>query len=276
MDALHTDWTLPCGGRKEDFNLLTMVISALKWRELNGRISLVTDCDGADFYNKTGLCRIWDGGIFDILENIPESINPNIFWAAGKIFAVKPQKAPIAVLDTDFIVWKKLDFDKINDLAVIHREELSPDVYPSPEYFKMKSGRCTAEEEYLKANPCNTAFYVIKNNDFIKHYTDEAIRFMENCADTEDNLRCMLYAEQRMFAICAARMRLDITEFSTLDALFNKNDTFTHTWGMKRAMREDIVLRKAYCRRCADRIVRDFPQIVPVLKNIEVISEYFA
>ena len=105
MDAIHINWTKPFRNRfnvpyeVEDFEILTTILSALKWREKNGNIKMVTDSIGAQYYKKTGLDVIWNS-VENILDNV--DVNSNVFWAAGKIFALKEQNAPVAMIDTDF------------------------------------------------------------------------------------------------------------------------------------------------------------------------------
>ena len=86
---------------------------------------MVTDSVGAQYYKKTGLDVIWNS-VENILDNV--DVNSNVFWAAGKIFALKEQNAPVAMIDTDFIVWEKIDEEKLADVSVIHFENLYPDV----------------------------------------------------------------------------------------------------------------------------------------------------
>ena len=57
--------------------------------------------ESAQYYKKTGLDVIWNS-VENILDNV--DVNSNVFWAAGKIFALKEQNAPVAMIDTDFIV----------------------------------------------------------------------------------------------------------------------------------------------------------------------------
>ena len=55
MDAIHINWTKPFKNRfnapyeVEDFEILTTILSALKWREKNGNIKMVTDSVGAQY-----------------------------------------------------------------------------------------------------------------------------------------------------------------------------------------------------------------------------------
>lgn len=272
MNAIHTNRTAIRGG-EEDFELLTAAISALKWREHNGSIKMITDKNGAEFYRRNGLEFLWDGGVFDELSDIPA--DPKMFWAAGKIYALRIQKAPIAVLDMDFIVWEKLDFDKITDAAVIHFEDINGETYPEPSVFRMNSGyEFPSTDKNLKA--CNTAFYIIKNQSFLELYTAEAIRFIENAKRTDEPLTYMLYAEQRLFNICAERLGIKTEAFSDLNSLYTANSRFTHTWGMKQQMRDNADLREKFCRRCAKRIETDFPDAAAVLKKTEIVGRYFS
>lgn len=58
MDAIHINWTKPFRNRfnapyeVEDFEILTTILSALKWREKNGNIKMVTDSVGAHIIKK--------------------------------------------------------------------------------------------------------------------------------------------------------------------------------------------------------------------------------
>ena len=65
MLAIHSTWTKPriygCGSFFiDDFDILTTVLSALKWREKNGKISMITDSTGFEFYKSRNLLGLWD------------------------------------------------------------------------------------------------------------------------------------------------------------------------------------------------------------------------
>ena len=115
MQAFVSNWTRPyavrCPDRPyqmTDFDLLTTVLSALVWRRENGSIRMITDDTGAQYYRSLGLTDLWDGGIFTYLNDIPSTIDPCTFWAAGKLYALAATPAPCVMLDTDFIVWHSL------------------------------------------------------------------------------------------------------------------------------------------------------------------------
>ncbi len=283
MNAIHVNWTKPYRIRTslpysvEDFELLTTILSALKWREKNGSIKMITDCTGKEFYSKTGLSDIWDGGVETVLDNIPENINPSVFWAAGKLFALKTQTSPVAIIDTDFIVWEEILFNNLPDLTVIHFEDLYSDVYPDKSYFRMKDGYIFDDGWDWNLRACNTAFCVFKNNNLLDYYTDEAIRFMENTADdVDDTLKYMVFAEQRLLPMCAQKMDAYYTSFSSLERLFTHGENyFTHTWGMKQQMRDIPELRYDFCKRCINRIINDYPEMKDILKNIDCLKKYF-
>ena len=131
MLAVHTTWTKPqiidTGVFKvDDFDILTTILSALKWKEMNGQIKLYTDSTGLSFYKRRDMTWLWDD-ISTELDNIPDRINPRMFWACGKLFALRNQTAPVAMIDTDFIVWDRLAFDSLKDVTAIHLEDIYPD-----------------------------------------------------------------------------------------------------------------------------------------------------
>ena len=269
MKALHVNWTKPSGNEyfAEDFELLTTILSALKWREKNGSIKMVTDSTGFEFYKSKDMLDIWDE--VDVsLDGMPESINPQMFWAAGKLYAAKTNKEPFAMLDTDFIVWDRLAFESFGDLAVIHDEEINNDVYPDIHHFDMKYGYIFNPELDWREKPFNTAFYVMKNSALAEEYTKEAFSFMEN-ANSGDNLTYMVFAEQRLLAMVAKKQSADVKIISNLERLFVDGEKyFTHVWGMKQQMRELPQLRYDYIQRCIRRIKSDFPEYESLIKNI--------
>lgn len=280
MNAIHSLWTKPFyenGGRDfewDDFDILTAILSALKWRQKNGDIKMITDTFGYGYLEKLGILNVWNE--IDIsLDGI--TVNPNMFWAAGKLYALALQKTPCVMLDTDFIVWNGIDFSQIKqDIAVIHTEELYTDVYPDAENFKMKSGYKFDEDFDWTEKACNTAFLYIKDGHFLKYYTESAIGFMKNAVDCDDTLTYMVLAEQRLLPMCAKKMNKEVFAFSTLEKLFKDGDNyFTHTWGFKQQMRENPNVRIDFCRRCANRIKNDFPEYAEAISKIEKLNIYF-
>ena len=90
----------------QDYELLTMILSALMWRKMNGPITLYGDARAIDYVEGQGLSHIWNGGIKEI--QVPDSISPGVFWAAGKLYALKAAHMPAVMVDLDLIVWKNI------------------------------------------------------------------------------------------------------------------------------------------------------------------------
>lgn len=283
INAFHSNWTTPFFKLNpdkeyyiEDFEILTTIISALMWRAKNGSIKMITDEIGASYYRKLGIDKIWDLGIDTSLEKIDNSIDSNLFWAAGKIHALKNYEAPCVMLDTDFIVWDTIeDLLLKSDISVIHKEEINPWVYPNKEYFSMKNGYLFDEKWNWTVLPSNTAFAYIADNKFKEYYTTESIKFMKNLINSDDRIVNMVFAEQRLISMCAERKNIKINELMTLESLFSENQKlFTHTWGYKQEMKNDFNKRKEFCIRCINRIISDYPQYKDMLMNIKALEIY--
>lgn len=259
MNGVHTVWTPPKGGAvfKTDYELLTAVLSALEWRKHNGKIIMFTD--NTEYFEKSGLSPVWDR---IVRLDIKSSPDPYTFWAAGKIYAMKKMNTPFCMLDTDFIVWKKINFDKIR-LSAIHEEELSMHVYPDYKSFFENS------DYNSLIKPVNTAFTYINDAEFLRLYTTEAISFMKSFPKTDDKLCPMVFAEQRMFSMCADKLGIDIHIMSNLKSLFENgaDGRFTHLWGFKRQMDENNVLRYDYRKRILSRIEKEFSEYSEITKR---------
>lgn len=253
MKAIQALKAGPNGKKTEDYLLYTMVLSALMWRRYNGEIKLVTDTSGKKFLTESGAAGAWDE-ISTLLDDIPSYVDRSVFWAAGKIFALKNEKAPIAVIDTDFIVWKPIKINNTNGIYVIHKENLSDSVYPNAEpYISFDDGFSWS------VPPSNAAFYYIGRDDFLKRYTDYAMRFMRLCTE-KDTLCPMVFAEQRLFSMTAEKMNIPIDCFSSQAELESAaNDTFTHLWGYKSTLEKNEAEKEKFTQKLIQKLKKEFP-----------------
>ena len=254
MEAFHSLWTKP---RKdygiEEYELLTLALSALKWREKNGNITLVTDTPGLEFFKASGFLSCWTKAT-TALDEIPEGIDPVRFWAAGKIYALRSFEAPVVSVDTDFIVWEKLDLENIGSrLCAIHSETLSADVYPDTKDFTVFDDGFNWE-----VLPLNAAFLYFGDEDLKSEYIKNAVAFMMSCTGG-DTLRPMVFAEQRLLAMTAHKMGITPSVFSSLEKLTSGSDErFTHLWGFKKQLVENEAVREEFCQRLKARLIKDF------------------
>ena len=279
MKAFHSNWTAPylinsSTYEMKDYEILMTILSALKWREKNGSIKMVTDKTGKEYYKKIGIEAIWDLGIECKLDGIYDLVNKEIFWAAGKVYALSMEEGPIAMIDTDFIVWKPLqELIKESSLAVIHREGIDPLVYPDKEYFNFKEGYSFDDAWNWKVEPCNTAFAYFNDKKFIKEYTKAAIVFMENAKVDDNRITNMVFAEQRIISMVAEKMDLKIYEMETIERLLSgKQKRYTHLWGYKSTLNTNEILRRQFCQKLIARIIKEFPEYKSMLMKIEPIS----
>ena len=285
MRGFHVNWTRPFSVRApgmpyavEPFELLTTALSALCWRRENGSICMVCDSRAVEYYASLGLDFLWDDGMHPLLDAMPDDINATAFWAAGKLYAVAAMKAPCVMLDTDLICWKNIDtlLDGV-DAAAIHREDIIPSIYPDKSAFSRSRGFDFDELDWT-VQPLNTALCYFGSDKFRRYYTDTAIRFMRSAPQADDTLTYMVFAEQRLLTMCAEKKGIRIRALSDLPSLFGggQGGYFTHIWGFKQQMREDPALYEDFCRRCAARLSRDFPDEAERIAQVPVLSVFFA
>ncbi len=228
----------------DDFELVCTVLSATMWRAINGPIKLYTDSMGAEFYAAYNLLDVWDEVDADTLNKMPSDIDHEIFWAGAKLFALQHEQAPVAMIDTDLIVWKKLD-ETLRDsrVTVLHREEFV-ECYIDKQYLKVRPGYQFNPLWDWNEYPCNTAFAYFADNQFKQHYTENAIDFMKGNFDMPMELISqMVFAEQRLLAMCAKQQKVQID--ALIDHPYNPhNEIFTHLWGAKNMARDDYQQRR--------------------------------
>lgn len=151
-----------------------------------------------------------------------------------------------------------------------------PDIYPGPEAFRQTHGFDFSAFDW-SVQPLNTALAYFRNNDFRRYYTDAAIRFIRCSPGADDVLTYMVFAEQRLLAMCAAQKKARVAALSDLPALFGgeQQGYFTHIWGFKQQMRDEPALYEDFCRRCAARLRRDFPEEAERIAQIPALAPYF-
>ena len=279
MNAIHVNSTAPFFSRHpgseysaEDFSLYCEVISALQWRKMNGAIFMVTDSIAADYYRKIGIDKVWDG-ISELIPADIDGIDPDMFWAAGKLIALRDIPENAALVDEDLIVWKKLELSE-TAVTCAHREYISPDIYPDPDLFGV-TGFSLMERLDKSVLPCNTAFLYIPDSSFRILYANQAIAFMKECSKNRcgDRLCRMVFAEQRLLAMMCGLTGTPIDTLMDMDRLFIAQDDYTHLWGAKQAMRDNEAQRNGFLERCRNRIRNDFPEYGYVIDAIDSIKK---
>ena len=282
--ALHVNWTKPSRVRYpqkeyaiEDFDLLSTILSALLWRRLNGSIKLYTDNTGYNYYNKLGLLDLWDGGVdTEVLESIPDDIPADIFWAGAKLFAIRNQATPFVMMDTDLMVWENIQ-GRIagQQLMAFHSESLVEQAacYIDYKFLKKRKDYQPNPKWDWTQNPYNTALTYYNNSDFVKYYTDCAIDFMRG--NTERPLEMvsqMVFAEQRIFAICAKYLNINVATF--LNSPTEPNEAFTHIWGGKDEARSNGTVGNRLCVTLARAIVNHFKDYTFAPATLKIINKY--
>ena len=273
MHAIHIISTAPFfaknpGGlyRLDKFELYSAALSALNWRRMGSEIDLVVDTEGEKYITSLGIASLWNT-VKRLVPDDLEGIDPRMFWAAGKLFALREVEAPVAMIDTDFILWKMPDLPE-NRIVAAHRENLTPSVYPPLDYFSFKRpfSMKGMNENVL---PMNTAFLYLPDESFKQYYVNKAIAFMKSAVNCDDRLCYMVFAEQRLLSICAEELKVGSQVLMDKDELFFSREDYTHIWGAKQVMRTDAGSQNDFCRRARDRIKTDYPDYAYIIPLIE-------
>lgn len=260
ISAFHVLWTKPVtiNGKcfsMNDAEILTMVVSALMWQKHNGSIKLYTDTAGYAFIRSMELSALWDGGIdTELLENNDYPIDPEIFWAAGKLIALEAQACPCVMLDTDLIVTQPiLHLLEPTAITALHSEALNPEVYLHPSLLKKPSVFNFPKDYNWNVLPSNTAFLHINNESFRNFYLNESKRFMfQNTEKPTEMVSQMVFAEQRLLSICADCQQLSIN-YLLADPFSLSNSSVIHLWGFKNLLRQNKNVQAIYSKQLIEK-----------------------
>lgn len=246
-----------------------MMLSALMWRKQNGGMKLFADQVAAEYIQELGISHIWDLGVEEI--QVSERIPEKVFWAAGKLYALRQMDLPAVMVDLDLIIWKDIQDVLIEtDACCIHREGLFPSVYPSKDFFHMQPDYQFDPAWSWDVLPVNTCMLYLGDFELKDYYTNCAIEFMEHCDETQENLCHMVFAEQRMLAMCAEKMGITISSFFPSSRDIKRQDIFTHLWGYKNILKFNYEDRVAFNRKMCRRIERNFPEETETLAKLNL------
>ena len=112
MNGFYSIWTKPAGKNAQrefamqDYELACLLLSVAAYENYNGRTKLYADKTSGAFFMERGLDDIFSRGMEEF--EVPEDIDPKVFWAAGKLCALKLEDMPSVMVDTDLIIWKSL------------------------------------------------------------------------------------------------------------------------------------------------------------------------
>lgn len=280
MNGFYSIWSKPFLNQKkekkyhmQDFEKITLLLSAEEWKRFNGPVQMIADEQAIGFLEDMGLLPVFNAGV-KVME-VDERINPTVFWAAGKLEALGMITGSAAMVDLDLIVWQDMEpFFRGKDVCVIHEEPLREEIYPGKDFFRMKPEYQFDPALDWSVLPCNTALLYIRDQKLRKRYVEESLRFMLNCVEEKENLCHMVFAEQRLLPMCAAREGQSVTPFVSLMEELDCQQAFTHIWGHKNVLRFNYSERERFCIRCLNRLREDAPEAYEIAVKWDDMQEY--
>lgn len=257
--VLLTDPYLICRGEEEfrmrGYEKVTAELSARLWRRYNGPIYLLTDRRGAMYFREIGMDQFYDG-VDSSLDGQRYCIDLKKFWAAGKVQALLQVHAPCAVIDLDMLVWQPLDLDGCQ-LAAAHTEPVLEWLYPPFSTFLMSPRYDFPKQWDPAAEPLNTSFVYFADEGFKDDYASQSIRFMRFERDTPDSgAMCMIFAEQRILAMCAAQAGISVKTFLEYGKPLDRQGLMTHIWEAKKLLHWNADAEKGYNALCRKKIMQ--------------------
>jgi hypothetical protein len=269
-----------CNYRNSTTEKLVQIISIAAWKRHhpNAKATIYADTAAAKWLEINGLHSIYDVINTHALDNMPP-IDHGSFWAAGKIYAyeaaVRQQEEPIFI-DTDAVLWDNIqNWGATGDLVVAHWEKYQP-----AESFQLHNLDTPSDYQYpawttlLQQGHCpqiNASFLWFKNAELTNLYLAESKRFMEN--NRIRNLKQlphwahMCFAEQVLLADAARALSKTITVLGDLYTA-HLEQRFSHLWGIKTQLRDDVVFQAAFETKCREIILRDYLLFETALSKI--------
>ena len=239
--------------KMRDYAFYTAMLSALLWKKYNGPIHMITDRAGYDFLKDTELFSIYDK-VLPVLDERNSGISHERYWASSKVQALKMMTAPCALIDMDMLVWEPLHLERYK-LAGTHIEHINEKTYPPLTYFHYSPDYSFPIGWSSEVEPINTSILYIADEEFRKYYTMQSIRFMQSEMETpDDGVVCMVFAEQRILAMCAEEKGIAAHTFLDFDKLYESQSLVTHLWAGKELLHCEAEAEERYNAMCFEKI----------------------
>lgn len=272
VPGYHSFWTEPMSKvEMQDYELVSLIASVLYYKAHSGPMYLVSDRKGIDYLNSLRLTALYD----KVIElEVDKTINPKIFWAAGKIFAHAQMPCPSVSVDMDAIVWKPVYRVANSSVAVgLHTE---PTDWPPYKNRWPSIVGPWSDVNPQGVEPINTGLLAFLDADFKKQYIDSCMSFMRDFSSSKISSQKvdwthgpsyvdeMVFAEQMILPLIAKKMRRSIKTVTSYDRFsdhMSENSKVTHLWNSKRGYRDHSRAREAFVHDMIDMLLHDFPDV---------------
>jgi hypothetical protein len=185
------------------FNLL----SALSWKRFHGPIHLYCNKTYLETLKKWGVDCVYDYINVDLLENKPDGIDYNQYWAFSKIITIRnliEKEKSFTLIDNDLWLRKPLSFSEDHDVMMYHEEEFDinfeKNIYVDFDYMIDDN----LKDFKLDKNtlPTNAALLHVKSPNVLIEWVDSCFETAKyNFGKTQSNEHTstkMCFVEQRL------------------------------------------------------------------------------
>ena len=311
MKIVYLDWRANRRSRRgiefDDFNLLTMVVSALKARLFGHITKFYGDRYAVRKLEKLHLESAWDEIDDTNLDRVidQKSYDTDYFFNVGKFFVLQLEQAPVMLMDTDLIPWED-PFVQIHggelqaEAAFTHWESVLPrsDWYCRKGDYHIPKGYRWNRKWDFRLKAANTSIIYFRQDEQKDYFCREALRFMkENDIPTGRSWPDALFAEQRLLLMCMKEKGLLGLTVPIIDTVwsakygkFTKKDEslgwwdffipeqrerITHTWIAKKDIKRNRKYRDYFCCRLLEEITMLSPGVLGELERNTGYDRYF-
>lgn len=270
VPGYHSLWTQPMAKvEMQDYELISLIASVLYYKSHSGPMYLVADRRGIEYLNSLRLTALYD----KVVEmKVDTSINPKVFWAAGKIFAHAQMPCPSVSVDMDAIVWKPV-YKTLDASAAVALHTEPSDWTPYTNKWPSIMGPWS-DIDTNQVSPVNTGILAFLNDKFKEDYTQACFSFMRDFSNSKlssqkvdwthspSYIDEMVFAEQMILALMAKKTGKKIKTVTSYDRFSDhmaENSMVTHLWNSKRGYRDHSRARDAFIHDMIDMLLHDFP-----------------
>jgi hypothetical protein len=238
------------------YELMTMMLSCLYWKKYEGKIKLYCDTPFYDYMSELGLLWLWDSIDTKVLDNLPEDIDYNTYWAFPKMIVNSLQTTEFCNLDLDFFSRVKINHEQY-DLVASHIELADDIQYFYPDYIVG-----------IPKKSFNVCFLKISDLETYKDYFNYCLEFvLSNKIKKGGSHKAslMIFVEQRLLYNFFKDKKTSVLEDSIYDSnipdfVGERKDEYFHLWNLKEDFLDGFEELKEFYTNALDyELSKNFP-----------------
>lgn len=256
--------------------ILVWYLSILAWQAQGHKVKFYCDAPNYEFAKRLHLLDLYDYVDNTFFDSLTFDYDLKTFWAAPKLLAYQ-QEGNVIISDTDLFPFADLSrfWNTYDVVAYANKEFVNQHPYPPKEQLSKAPDYEFPDWMDWSIQPLNTAITYFKDPAMKKEFLDSAFAYIKDNYGLKKNKMGvdMVFAEQRMLAMVAAKNNLRVGIVQPLDKRCINKNAF-HLWSYKSLPMHLMAPFDLYLFELLHNMAPEFWKTLRDVEELEILFDY--